>query len=55
LSQLVEIKRPVENVIYNKLNDLFTLDLSLVFYDITSTYFEGEGPASAKRGHSRDH
>lgn len=55
MSQLVEIKRPVENVIYNKLNDLFTLDLSLVFYDITSTYFEGEGPASAKRGHSRDH
>ena len=55
LNQLVEIKAPLENSIYNTLNTLFTLDFSLVFYDLTSTYFEGEGPALAKRGHSRDH
>lgn len=55
LSRLIEIKRPLENTLYNKLNNLFTLDFSLVFYDLTSTYFEGEGPDSAKKGHSRDH
>jgi len=55
LSQLVHIKRPLEISLYNRLNNLFTLDFSLVFYDLTSTYFEGEGPASARKGHSRDH
>ncbi len=55
LNQVVEIKSPLEDSIYNRLNTLFTLDFSLVFYDLTSTYFEGEGPCSAKKGHSRDH
>jgi len=55
LDQLVEIKSPLEDSIYNRLNTLFTLDFSLVFYDLTSSYFEGEGPSSAKKGHSRDH
>lgn len=55
LTQLVQIKYPLETNLYNKLNNLFTLDFSLVFYDLTSTYFEGEGPASAKKGHTRDH
>jgi len=55
LTQLVQIKHPLETSLYNKLNNLFTLDFSLVFYDLTSTYFEGEGPASARKGHSRDH
>ncbi len=55
LNQLVQIKRPLETSLYHKLNNLFTLDFSLVFYDLTSTYFEGEGPSSARKGHSRDH
>jgi transposase len=55
LNQVVEIQAPLEERIYNRLNTLFTLDFSLVFYDLTSTYFEGEGPSSAKKGHSRDH
>jgi transposase len=55
LSPLVKIKRPLEANLYNQLNNLFTLDFSLVFYDLASTYFEGEGPASAKKGHTRDH
>ena len=55
LSRLVHIKRPLEISLYNRLNNLFSLDFSLVFYDLTSTYFEGEGPASAKKGHTRDH
>lgn len=55
LTQLVQIKGSLETHLYNTLNNLFTLDFSLIFYDLTSTYFEGEGPSSAKRGHSRDH
>lgn len=55
LNQLVEVKEPLEASLYNRLNDLFSLDFSLVFYDLTSTYFEGEGPPQAKKGHSRDH
>lgn len=27
----------------------------IVFYDLTSTYFEGRGPDNAKHGYSRDH
>ncbi len=54
-SQLGEVKGPLENALYNRLNTLFTLDFSLVFYDLTSTYFEGAGPAQAEKGHSRDH
>jgi transposase len=55
LNQLVEIKTSLEDRLYNTLNTLFTLDFSLLFYDLTSTYFEGEGPCSAKKGYSRDH
>jgi transposase len=35
---------------------LFNLDRTIVFYDVTSTYFEGEakGIRKAKRGYSRD-
>ena len=37
------------------LRDLFSFKPDLVLYDITSTYFEGAGPADfAKHGHSRD-
>jgi transposase len=37
------------------LRTLFDFQTDLVFYDLTSTYFEGHGPASlATYGHSRD-
>jgi len=40
---------------YHRLRDLFSFKPDLVLYDITSTYFEGAGPAGfAKHGHSRD-
>lgn len=55
LSQLVAVKEPLESALYNRLNTLFTLDFSLLFYDLTSSYFEGSGPPEAQRGYSRDH
>jgi len=47
------MKEGIEKFLYNKLCDLFTLKLNLVFYDITSSYFEGGGPSMAKHGKSR--
>jgi transposase len=41
--------------LYHRLRDLFSFKPDLVLYDITSTYFEGAGPAGfAKHGYSRD-
>jgi hypothetical protein len=37
------------------LRDLFSLRVDMVFYDLTSTYFEGSGPPEmGAHGHSRD-
>lgn len=52
---LEKMKKGIEEFLYNRLCDLFTLKLNLVFYDTTSSYFEGEGPSLAKYGKSRDH
>jgi transposase len=55
LDQLVAAKDQIEVALYHRLRDLFSLKPELVLYDITSTYFEGTGPAGfAKHGHSRD-
>jgi transposase len=40
--------------LYLRLRDLFSLKVDLVFYDLTSTSFEGHGPPQAAHGHSRD-
>jgi transposase len=41
--------------LYQRLRDLFDFQPELVFYDLTSTYFEGHGPVDlAKHGYSRD-
>jgi transposase len=55
LDQLVVAKEEIELALYHRLRDLFSLKPDLVLYDITSTYFEGAGPAGfARHGHSRD-
>ncbi len=38
-------KTEIEVDLYSRLRDLFSLKPDLVLYDITSTYFEGAGPA----------
>jgi transposase len=55
LEYLSQAKRPIEQALHGRVKDLFNQDLSLVFYDLTSTYFEGTACAKAKRGYSRDH
>jgi len=55
LDRLVAHKREIEKELFLRLRNLFSLKADLVFYDLTSTYFEGYGPGElAKHGHSRD-
>ena len=55
LDQLLEAKDHIELALYRRLRDLFSFKPDLVLYDITSTYFEGAGPAGfAAHGYSRD-
>jgi len=55
LDRLVKAKSLIEQALFLRLRTLFALNVDLVFYDLTSTYFEGTGPAElAKHGHSRD-
>jgi transposase len=55
LDQLYKAKERIEEALYHCLRDLFSFKPDLVLYDITSTYFEGAGPADlAKHGYSRD-
>jgi transposase len=55
LDRLVRYKTEIEKELFVRLRNLFSLKADMVFYDLTSTYFEGRGPGGlAKHGHSRD-
>ncbi len=55
LDRLVRHKAHIEKQLFLSLRNLFSLNVDLVFYDLTSTYFEGHGPLGlAAHGHSRD-
>lgn len=48
-------KEMVEGRLFEQVRDLFHLRLDVVFWDTTSTYFEGRGPEGlARYGHSKD-
>jgi transposase len=55
LDQLLARKAEIEHALFLRLRDLFSLQVDMVFYDLTSTYFEGHGPSRlGAYGHSRD-
>ncbi|MFQ5973739.1 MAG: IS1634 family transposase [Alphaproteobacteria bacterium] len=55
LDRLQARQPEIEKAIFLRLRDLFSLNVDLVFYDLTSTYFEGSGPAAlGTHGYSRD-
>ena len=55
LDQMLVHKKQIEKELFLRLCNLFSLNVDLVFYDLTSTYFEGHGPGGlALHGHSRD-
>lgn len=51
---LITHKEEIEKELYFNLKDLFSLKVDLVFYDITSTYFESSKSEIANYGYSRD-
>jgi transposase len=54
--RLLPHKEAIEKHLKERLTTLFDAQFDLLFYDITSTYFEGDAKANlqAKRGYSRD-
>jgi transposase len=55
LDELQAGKKEIEQEMFLRLRDLFSLKPDMVLYDLTSTYFEGQGPEDlAFHGHSRD-
>ncbi|MFQ5664710.1 MAG: IS1634 family transposase [Terriglobia bacterium] len=55
LHYLARIQIPLEKALFLQLRTLLNLDLSLVFYDLTSSYFQGRKCPLARHGYSRDH
>ena len=56
LDFLSEHKDAIELNLFHNVMNLFNLELDMVFWDTTSTYFTGDGPAGlAMHGHSKDH
>jgi transposase len=56
MDALNEQRERLEEQIFFRVRDMFSLPLRLVFYDLTSSYFEGDGVCPlAEFGHSRDH
>ncbi|MCJ2541095.1 MAG: IS1634 family transposase, partial [Candidatus Thermoplasmatota archaeon] len=51
---LLEHKTELELALWNVLKRRFGASPNALFYDITSSYFEGDGPPLASRGYSRD-
>ena len=57
LDRLLEHKQELFQHLRQRWQDMFQTPFDVLFYDLTSTYFEGEaeGIEKAKRGYSRDH
>jgi transposase len=57
LDRVLPHKEAIEQHLVQRFGELFDLDYDLLLYDVTSTYFEGQGadPSLAQRGYSRDH
>lgn len=55
LDYLVDKKEDIEKRLFTHLKGKGLLTSTIVFYDLTSSYFEGEGVPMAAYGYSRDH
>jgi transposase len=57
LDRLLEHKQALFQHLRQRWQDLFAAQFDVLFYDLTSTYFEGQAEEipQAKRGYSRDH
>ena len=50
----IDNAQPIQQAIVEKLKGLYDIRLDTLFYDITSTYFEGNNCIIARLGYSRD-
>jgi transposase len=57
LDEVLPLKEKLEAHLKNRIGELFSPDLEILLYDVTSTYFEGKAERNpeAQRGYSRDH
>ncbi len=54
MDHLLEIKDELEYAIFKKLKNLFSVNIKLTFYDITSSYFYTDNCPIGANGYSRD-
>ena len=55
MDELIPHKDRIEIALHEREKDLFSMNLNLVFYDLTSSYFEGDACPLGKHGYPRDH
>lgn len=55
MDYLLDIKESLELAIYEQLRNLFSVNVKLTFYDITSTFFYTGNCSLGEHGYSRDH
>jgi transposase len=55
MDYLLKIKDELEFEIFKRLKNLFSINVRLTFYDITSTFFYSDTCSISKYGYSRDH
>ncbi len=55
MDELIPHQERIEIALHEQEKDLFSMNLNLVFYDLTSSYFEGDVCPLGKHGYSRDH
>jgi transposase len=51
LDALLAAKEPIEQALYHRVRDLFSVRVDVVFYDLTTTYFWRKSPKGALRRH----
>jgi transposase len=54
MDHLLKVKDELERAIFEKLQDLFSVNVKLTFYDITSSYFYTDNCEIGENGYSRD-
>jgi len=56
LDALLSAKDKIEEALYERVRDLFSIKVNLVFYDLTTAYFSGKSPQGKLRrhGHCKD-
>ena len=55
MDYLLSIKDELEFSLYEKMKTIFSINVKLTFYDITSTFFYTDNCPIGKKGYSRDH